>query len=132
MHRKECSKPFISLHSVHHELPIRAWDYRSPSLFPAFLRLRRQGLRLGGHLIAAAVMTLSGNRGWGGCKRCLLEVNPPLRSEKLDLRLTPGAMQTLQRAAAVAKRSVTDFVLESALASAAETLTDRQSFQLDP
>jgi uncharacterized protein (DUF1778 family) len=89
-------------------------------------------MRLGGHHIAAAVMTLSGNRGWGGCKRCLLEVNPPLRSEKLDLRLTPGAKQSLQRAAAVAKRSVTDFVLESALASAAETLADRQSFQLDP
>jgi uncharacterized protein (DUF1778 family) len=46
--------------------------------------------------------------------------------------MTPGAKQTLQRAAAVAKRSVTDFVWESALASAAETLADRQSFQLDP
>jgi uncharacterized protein (DUF1778 family) len=56
----------------------------------------------------------------------------PLRSEKLDLRLTPGAKRTLQRAAAAAQRSVTDFVLESALASAAETLADRQSFQLDP
>jgi uncharacterized protein (DUF1778 family) len=55
----------------------------------------------------------------------------PLRSEKLDLRLTPGAKQTLQRAAAVANRSVTDFVLESALASAAATLADRQSFHLD-
>lgn len=56
----------------------------------------------------------------------------PLRSEKLDLRLTPGAKQTLQRAAAAAQRSVTDFVLESALASAAETLADRRSFRLDP
>jgi uncharacterized protein (DUF1778 family) len=55
----------------------------------------------------------------------------PLRSEKLDLRLTPGARQTLQRAAAAAQRSVTEFVLESALASAAETLADRQSFQRD-
>ena len=54
-----------------------------------------------------------------------------LRSEKLDLRLTPGAKQTLQRAAATAQRSVTDFVLESALGSAAETLADRQSFRLD-
>ena len=54
-----------------------------------------------------------------------------LRSEKLDLRLIPGAKQTLQRAAA-AQRSVTDFVLESALASASETLADRQNFQLDP
>ena len=55
-----------------------------------------------------------------------------LRTEKLDLRLTPGAKQTLQRAAAAAQRSVTDFVLDSALASAAETLADRQTFQLDP
>ena len=55
----------------------------------------------------------------------------PSRSEKLDLRLTPGAKQTLQRAAAAAQRSVSEFVLESALASAAETLADRQSFQLD-
>jgi uncharacterized protein (DUF1778 family) len=46
--------------------------------------------------------------------------------------MTPGAYQTLQRAAAVANRSVTYFVLESALASAAATLADRQSFQLDP
>jgi uncharacterized protein (DUF1778 family) len=55
----------------------------------------------------------------------------PLRSEKLDLRLTPGAKQTLQRAAAAAQRSVSEFVLESALANAAETLVDRQSFQLN-
>jgi uncharacterized protein (DUF1778 family) len=55
----------------------------------------------------------------------------PLRSEKLDLRLTPDAKQTLQRAAAAAQRSLSEFVLESALASAAETLADRQSFQLD-
>ncbi|MBM5816136.1 MAG: DUF1778 domain-containing protein [Cyanobacteria bacterium K_Offshore_surface_m2_239] len=55
----------------------------------------------------------------------------PLRSEKLDLRLTPGAKQTLQRAAAASQRSVSEFVLESALASAAETLADRQSFQLN-
>jgi uncharacterized protein (DUF1778 family) len=55
----------------------------------------------------------------------------PSRSEKLDLRLTPGAKQTLQRAAAAAQRSVSEFGLESALASAAETLADRQSFQLN-
>jgi len=49
-----------------------------------------------------------------------------LRSEKLGLRLTPGAKQTLQRAAAASQRSVSDFVLDSALASAAETLADRR------
>ena len=52
------------------------------------------------------------------------------RSEKLDLRLTPAAKRTLQQAAAAAERSVSDFVLDSALARAAETLTDRQQFNL--
>jgi uncharacterized protein (DUF1778 family) len=52
------------------------------------------------------------------------------RSEKLDLRLTPAAKQTLNAAAAAAGRSVSEFVLESALARAAETLPDRQRFEL--
>jgi uncharacterized protein (DUF1778 family) len=52
------------------------------------------------------------------------------RSEKLDLRLTPSAKQKLYRAAAAAHRSVSDFVLESALARADETLADRQQFGL--
>lgn len=53
------------------------------------------------------------------------------RSEKLDLRLTPAAKQKLYTAAAAAHRSVSDFVLESALARADETLADRQHFGLD-
>jgi uncharacterized protein (DUF1778 family) len=52
------------------------------------------------------------------------------RSEKLDLRLTPSAKQKLYSAAAAAHRSVSDFVLESALARADETLADRQRFGL--
>ncbi len=53
------------------------------------------------------------------------------RSEKLDLRLTPEAKRTLNDAALAQNRSVSEFVLESALASAAETLPDRQRFALD-
>jgi len=53
------------------------------------------------------------------------------RSEKLDLRLTPDAKRALQAAAAVAHRSVSDFVLESALARADEALADRQTFGLN-
>jgi uncharacterized protein (DUF1778 family) len=53
------------------------------------------------------------------------------RSEKLDLRLTAEAKRTLNAAAAAARRSVSEFVLESALARAAETLPDRQRFELD-
>lgn len=53
------------------------------------------------------------------------------RSEKLDLRLSPEVKQRLAAAAAVAQRSVSDFVLQSALAQANETLADRQRFGLD-
>ncbi len=53
------------------------------------------------------------------------------RSEKLDLRLTSEAKRALQSAAAAAPRSVSEFVLESALARAAETLPDRTHFGLD-
>ena len=54
------------------------------------------------------------------------------RSEKLDLRLTRRAKRTLQAAAAASHRSVSEFVLESALARADETLADRRTFTLDP
>ena len=56
---------------------------------------------------------------------------PSSRTEKLDLRLTAAAKRTLQTAAGVARRSVSDFVLESALARAEETLAERQRFGLD-
>lgn len=54
-----------------------------------------------------------------------------MRSEKLDLRLTPEAKRTLIAAARATRRSVSEFVLESALAKAAEALPDRQQFNLD-
>lgn len=53
------------------------------------------------------------------------------RSEKLDLRLSAEAKRRLTAAAAVAQRTVSDFVLTSALAQANETLADRQRFGLD-
>ncbi len=53
------------------------------------------------------------------------------RSEKLDLRLTPEAKQRLNMAASAAGRSVSEFVLESALSRAEETLADRRHFGLD-
>ena len=53
------------------------------------------------------------------------------RTEKLDLRLTRSAKRTLQSAATAARRSVSEFVLESALARAEETLPDRRRFGLD-
>lgn len=53
------------------------------------------------------------------------------RSEKLDIRLSASDKQTLQTAAVAARRSMSEFVLESALARAGETLPDRRAFGLD-
>ena len=53
------------------------------------------------------------------------------RSEKLDLRLTRDAKKALQAAAAASHRSVSEFVLESALARADEALADRDVFRLN-
>ena len=65
-------------------------------------------------------------------KRAARTVQPSkIRSEKLDLRLTASAKRTLQTAALAAHRSVSEFVLESALARAEETLPDRQIFGLN-
>lgn len=58
-------------------------------------------------------------------------IRPASRTEKLDLRLTPAAKRVLQTAAAASSRSVSEFVIESALARAAETLPDRTRFGLD-
>ena len=56
--------------------------------------------------------------------------NAETRIEKLDLRLTPSAKRALQTAARAAHRSVSEFVLESALARAEESMPDRQRFGL--
>jgi len=53
------------------------------------------------------------------------------RTEKLDLRLSRAAKHTLQAAAIAARKSVSEFVLDSALAEAEERLADRRVFTLD-
>lgn len=57
---------------------------------------------------------------------------PTARSEKLDLRLTPEAKRRIFAAAEAQHRSVSDFVLQSALERADEALADRQRFSLSP
>jgi uncharacterized protein (DUF1778 family) len=52
------------------------------------------------------------------------------RSEKLDLRLTRQAKRELRAAAATAHRSISEFVLESALLRADEALAHRSTFSL--
>lgn len=52
------------------------------------------------------------------------------RAEKIDIRLTAEAKETLRSAAAAQGRTVSDFVPDSALQRAAETLPDRTRFEL--
>jgi uncharacterized protein (DUF1778 family) len=53
------------------------------------------------------------------------------RKEKLDLRLSSSDKRTLEAAASVSSRSVSDFVRESALSRADEMLADRRTFVLN-
>jgi uncharacterized protein (DUF1778 family) len=52
------------------------------------------------------------------------------RTEKLDLRVSRSAKAKLQAAAAASHRSMSDFVMESALARAEDTLAERRIFSL--
>ncbi len=53
------------------------------------------------------------------------------KTEKLDLRLSKSAKETLQAAASAARKSVSEFVLETALSEAEERLADRRVFTLN-
>jgi uncharacterized protein (DUF1778 family) len=53
------------------------------------------------------------------------------RSERVDLRMSSAAKQTLQRAAAVTNKTLTEFLLDSGLNAAYDALADRRVFQLD-
>ena len=62
------------------------------------------------------------------------EVNPmrtrTARTEKLDLRVSPRHKDVLRAAAEAARKSVSDFVLESALSKADEVLADQRMILL--
>ncbi len=53
------------------------------------------------------------------------------RTEKLDVRVSPASKAKLQAAASAVHRSMSDFVMESALSRAEETLAERRVFGLD-
>jgi uncharacterized protein (DUF1778 family) len=53
------------------------------------------------------------------------------RTERLDLRLTRAAKQTLRAAAAAEGKSISEFVLDAALTEAEERLAARRVFTLD-
>ena len=53
------------------------------------------------------------------------------KSERIDIRTTRTVKRTLQEAAAMSHKTVSEFLLDSALVQAAEVLTDRRLFPLD-
>ncbi|HEY5278289.1 MAG TPA: DUF1778 domain-containing protein, partial [Pseudolabrys sp.] len=53
------------------------------------------------------------------------------RSERVDLRMTPAAKRTLQQAAAVKNKTLSEFLLDTGLNAAFDALADRRVFQLD-
>jgi len=53
------------------------------------------------------------------------------KTQKIDVRVAPAMKAFLQVAADATNRTLSDFVLESAMSRAEETLPDRQHFYLD-
>ena len=53
------------------------------------------------------------------------------RCERVDLRMTPSAKQTLMQAANASNKTLTEFLLDSGLHAAYDTLADRRTFVLD-
>ncbi len=52
------------------------------------------------------------------------------KTERIDVRVSPTAKDTLQMAATQASKTVSQFLLDAGLTAAAETLEDRRSFVL--
>lgn len=57
-------------------------------------------------------------------------MSTPLKSERIDIRTTPEAKEALQRAATLARKNVSEFLLDAGLAAASEALMDRRTFIL--
>ena len=59
-----------------------------------------------------------------------IAITPTTRSARLGLRATPEQEAVLRRAADVAHKSLTDFILDSACLAAEQTLLDQRLFVL--
>jgi len=57
---------------------------------------------------------------------------PSIKREALNLRIKPQVRQLIDRAAEVAGKNRTDFVLDAARSAAEETLLDRTLFTMTP
>ncbi len=53
------------------------------------------------------------------------------KTQRVDLRVSPAAKEMIQAAAQSQDKTVSEFLLDSGLASAAETLAERRLFLLD-
>jgi len=56
---------------------------------------------------------------------------PDVLSESVDLRMTPDTRRTLERAASASNKSLADFLVDSGLDAAADTMSERRVFRLD-
>jgi uncharacterized protein (DUF1778 family) len=56
---------------------------------------------------------------------------PEVRTEHVDLRMTPDAKRTLERAANATNKSIADFLLDTGLDAAIDTLAEHRVFRLD-
>jgi uncharacterized protein (DUF1778 family) len=52
------------------------------------------------------------------------------KNERIDVRVTAAAKETLQRAAALSHKNVSEFLLDAGLQAASESLADRRLFEL--
>ena len=53
------------------------------------------------------------------------------RTDRIDLRIHPKAKEALQAAASLRHKTISEFILESALGTADEVLADRRYFGLN-
>ena len=53
------------------------------------------------------------------------------KSERIEVRTTPGTKALLQRAATSSHKNVTEFLLDAGVNAAKEALVDRRMFSLD-
>ena len=54
-----------------------------------------------------------------------------IRSERVDLQLTPDAKRTLERAATASNKSLAEYLVDTGLDAANDSLTEQRVFRLD-
>ena len=60
-----------------------------------------------------------------------MNIEPDQKSERIDIRTTSNVKRLLQEAAATANKTVSEFLLDSAITQAEEVLANRRVFFLD-